>query len=531
MKKRYYLIFTIIILLSLYLFLDVKTTFDLIYGTIRSIIRMIAAYILSILFSLLVGLLIIHNEKAYDIIFPICDVLQGVPVLGFFPFAIYFFIHTFPAGWLGQECAAVFLIFTGMTWSILFSIIEAGTALSRELKDLSLLLKLDPTRYLIEIFLPLAFPSFVSASITGWGGGWYFLFASEFLTMGRERIALPGLGTFIAKSAFKYSLLNSLVGLGILAWIVLGTDIYLWQPMLKKVRKRWEHVEMSSEDAIVNLLDCFYNFIKFMLHKISRLLNIILNTLGITPKKLSLKEKEAENPLVPVVAIVFLGILSFKCPSYFPKIFFFAFCTIIRILIGLVLSIIISLTIALLIAKNKKALQIIHPILDIGQSLPAVSLFPIIIVTLIHMIGGRLGVEIGTILLIITGMVWYLIFRLIREMQNYPLNLDEFAKLIKLPMHLKLIHIILPFLFPSIVVGTIQAVGGGWNATIIGEYIVDEHGNLLTSAGLGYLLSYATYKGDLWLSMLAVSGMTLAILLINNHMWKPLLKRAAKIRW
>ena len=169
--------------------------------------------------------------------------------------------------------------------------------------------------------------------------------------------------------------------------------------------------------------------------------------------------------------------------------------------------------------------------MDIGQSLPAVSLFPIIIVTLIHMIGGRLGVEIGTILLIITGMVWYLIFRLIREMQNYQNYLDEIAKLIKLPMHLKLIHIILPILFPSIVVGTIQADGGGWNATIIGEYIVDEHGNLLTSAGLGYLLSYATYKGDLWLSMLAVSGMTLAILLINNHMWKPLLKRAAKIRW
>ncbi len=531
MRKRYYLLFTLVIFGLIYWLVDPKTCIELVYDTFRSLLRMICAYIFSIIFSFSVGLLILHSRKAYSILFPICDVLQGVPVLGFFPFAIYFFIHTFPGGWLGEELASIFLIFTGMTWSILFSVVEAGANMSKELRDLALLLKLDPLRYLFEIFLPLAFPPFVSASITGWGGGWYFLFASEFLTLGHERFALPGLGTFIAQSAFAYNILYSFIGLGVLAWIVLGIDVYVWQPLIFRVRDRWEGVFGIRRFLILDVLDWLYTIFKRIVYKLDFIFNPLLFFLGITPKRLTLCEPDIKNPLLPVVGLLFFWLLFSKCRAYFPKIFLYAALTLLRISIGLLISLVLALSVAILVARNERLSSIVLPILDIGQSLPAVSLFPMIIITVIQTIGGRVGVEVGTILLIITGMIWYLIFRLIRELNNFPPSLDEFARLIQLPAVEKLRHIILPFLFPAIVVGAIQAVGGGWNASIIGEYIVDNHGHVLTSAGLGYLLSYATYKGNIWLSMLAVTGMTLLILVMNAYIWKPLLKKASDMRW
>ncbi len=533
MKKRYYIFFTIVLFLILFFVLKPHTTWQIIYGSFRSFLRMLGAYLLSIAFSFFVGILILHNKTAYKFLFPICDVLQGVPVLGFLPFAVYFFIFYFPKGWLGEELAAIFLIFTGMTWSILFSVVESAASLTQERRDLCRLLGLDGTRYLTEILLPTIYPSFVSATITGWGGGWYFLFACEYLTLGHEKIILPGLGTFIAQSAFHFNLLHSIVGLAVLSWIVLGTDLYLWQPMLKRVRRRWEKVEHDSTETLVDYLAKVYAFFKLFLHKISVVINAITSFFSVDPRYSTLTEKSEDNPLLPLIALVFAYILIFHAPTYLfqGKIFVYAFWSMLRIFIALVLSVVVAVAIALFLRRYKWLMPYFLPLLDIGQSLPAVALFPLIIVMVITHIGGRLGIEVAAIILIFTGAVWYMIFRLIREMENFPPTLDYFARLVEMDKVTAFWHITLPYLFPAIVVGAIQAVGGGWNASIVGEYIVDAHHHVYSIPGLGYLLSYATYNNLFWLSMLAVTSMTLIILMTNHFVWKPLLKKATKFRW
>ena len=202
----------------------------------KSFVRMFFAYAASLVFSLFVGIFIAHNKKAFNIIFPILDILQSVPILGFLPFAVLFIIHTIPI--LGSEVSTVFLIFTSMTWAIIFNIIEGARSIPYDIKDASKLNGLTGIKYIFHVIFPALYPAIISGSITGWGGAWYFLFAGEYVTFGKEPpYILEGVGSFIAKSAYSGNLFLSLLGMGILAAMVLFMNTFVWYPLSSRISR------------------------------------------------------------------------------------------------------------------------------------------------------------------------------------------------------------------------------------------------------------------------------------------------------
>ncbi len=535
MKKRHFFILSILLFIIIFLLIPKEKIEELIYGSFRSFLRMFAAYIISILFSYFFGTLIIHNKKAYDFIFPILDVLQAVPILGFFPFAVLFFIDTFPKGILGQELASIFLIWSGMTWSLLFAVIESSSLLTKNIRDLCNLLNIKGVKYLLEIFLPITFPAFVSASITGWGGGWYFLFAAEYMNLGSSPIILPGLGTFIAESAYHNSFIEAIVGLGVMAFIVMTMEIYIWVPLMKRINNPLE----GHKNKLINFLEETYTKIKEISEEKLQFLNSIIFSLGIDPKNNAIQEKKNSYLLILFIFILFLYILIFKKPEYLKDflILKYAIASTIRIVIGLLISLVITIPIALLVSKYKRFIEVTMSILDVLQSIPAIGLFPIIITVMvikIDKIFPHFGPEAGAIFLLLLGMVWYLLFIMIRALNSIPKNVLELAKLLKMDFITKLKEIYIPTLIPSIVSGSVQSVAGGWNSTIVAEYILNGTGGVFPIIGLGYLLTSSTLageKGDFMGSMLAVSAMTLIILITNEFIWKPLLRISEKYRY
>src|SRR5262249_50562486 len=80
------------------------------YYAFCSYYRMLAAYGVALIFSLIYGPMAASSRAAERVMLPAIDIAQSVPVVGFFPAAIYFFVALIH-GRLGVELAAIFLIF------------------------------------------------------------------------------------------------------------------------------------------------------------------------------------------------------------------------------------------------------------------------------------------------------------------------------------------------------------------------------------------------------------------------------------
>lgn len=537
-RRDFAILFALFIILA---FFQMGTqAIDLVYFAFRSFLRMGGAYVLSIIFSFTVGILIMHNKRAYEFIFPALDILQAIPILGFFPFALLFFVYTFPGGMLGEELSSIFLIFTAMTWAIVFAVIESAASITHDMRDLARMVNLKGARYLTHVIFPVSFPQFISGSITGWGGGWYFLVASEYLALGSDKIALPGLGAFIAKSAFSYNMVNALLGLAMLAFIVIGMNLYLWQPLLRKAKGYASESQLEKAESntfLADVLDRAYaKFCKY-LEKTQKFSEKALSYLSISPEHAGKKEEKGATAVafafIMAVAAVFLYFLFFRMPHLLTDftILVFASSSFLRLVIAFIIALLWTSMVAVFLAKNKSAMRILMPLFDLGQSIPAVSLFPIFVILIVQTIGGRAGLEVASILLVLTGMQWYLLFNLIRAVQNIPEDILDLSKLMRIETFAKLRHVLVPSILPAVFIGGIEAMGGGWNASIISEFIIGPEGKPFEMPGLGYLLSYSAIEGNIDGMILAVSGITLIILLTNRLVWKPLLRDSDKYKF
>ncbi|MEW6528586.1 MAG: ABC transporter permease subunit [Candidatus Micrarchaeota archaeon] len=520
-------------------------TIDLIYYAFRSFLRMISAYGISIIFSFIFGILIIHNKKIYEYIFPMLDILQAIPILGFFPFAILFFMNIFPGGILGQEFSSIFLIFTSMTWAIIFAVIESGTSIINEIRDLAKILNLNGMKYLTQIVFPITFPQFISGSIAGWGGGWYFLVAAEYLSLGNTRIDLPGIGAYIAKSAFSFNFVHSFFGIAMLAFVVSGMNIYVWQPLLSKARI-FSFKPIIDEDSrrkedgfLVKVLQYIYGKIKYLLEKVHKPTEGLFTFLSVTPSHSSSNEKINNTIsyfLIGSITVVLLYFLFFNPPllqgfSFIP----FVLYSTLRILIAFIISLVWTSAIAIFLARNKSVMSFLMPLFDLGQSIPAVAIFPIIVVFVIQVISKilnfEISLEIASILVVITGMQWYFLFNLIRAVQTIPDEILELSTLFNLKTLERFRHIMIPAIMPAVFVGSLEAIGGGWNASIISEYIMSPESTPYPMKGIGFLLSTSSANGDINGVIISVCAITLLVLIPHQFVWKKLIRESYKYKF
>jgi len=196
-----------------------------------SLLRQFAALILSYLFAIPYGIVAARSRRAESVMLPILDILQSVPILGFFPVAVLFFIAVFGGSRIGVELAAVFLIFTSQAWNLAFSTYESVSAIPSELLEASGAFRLGRAGRLMKLYLPSCVPKLVYNGMMSWAGGWYFLVAAEIITIGSEEYKVPGIGSYIAEATYSGNLSHALLGLGALIFSVVIVDLLLWAPL------------------------------------------------------------------------------------------------------------------------------------------------------------------------------------------------------------------------------------------------------------------------------------------------------------
>ncbi|MFN9858061.1 MAG: ABC transporter permease subunit, partial [Pseudanabaena sp.] len=196
--------------------------------------------------------------------------------------------------------------------------------------------------------------------------------------------------------------------------------------------------------------------------------------------------------------------------------------TSLRVLAVLILSLLITVPIGVTIGRHPKLAQILQPIVQIAASVPATALFPILLLGLAN-IGG--GLDIGAVILMTLGSMWYILFNVIAGAQAIPSELFEAARVYKLSSLERWRTLILPGIFPYLVTGIITAVGGAWNASIAGEYIKFQ-GKLMTATGLGSTITQASDIGDFPLLLASTIVMSLLVVTTNRLVWRPLYRLA-----
>ena len=519
--------------------------------TAASFLRMLAAYLFSLFFAVVCGTLATTGPKWERIILPFLDIMQSVPVLGFFPAAVFFFVRMFRGNRVGVELAAIFLIFTCQAWNMAFGVYEGISTIPADAREVVTSFGCGKWKTFLRLLLPSSVPKLVYNSILSWASGWYFLIACEIISLGPARYRLPGLGSYLIRTTEEGNLGGTFAGLTILTVCVLTMDLLLWGPLSAWASKfRYEFAaEASQAEAQLPLVFVGGAAVARWMRRKTRFLvpAVRRRTLSLvrwsrsrgknlarrllSPNALRATRRSAGWAAMVIGALLMLrGFvalahgLALPWPDEARHIPLYLLFSFLRLAVAYLLSLAWTLPVALWVGESPKAARWVTPLAEIGASLPATALFPLIIVFVIRTAGGM---NLASVLLALTGMQWYLLFNLIAGVRSIPAEMREAARSLGLSRWMTWRKVDLPALLPSLITGSLTAWGGGWNSLIVSEYLIYKE-RIYSVPGIGSLLDYATYvSGDRRMILLTLIALIGTIILLNRLVWQRLYVVAA----
>ena len=499
--------------------------------------RMTAAYVLSILFSLLYGYLAAYNHRAEQVLMPLLDVLQSVPILSFLPVVLLSLSAILPQG-IAAELAAIVLIFTSQAWNLTFTWYQSLTTIPKELREATATFRLNAWLRFRNLELPFAAIGLIWNSMMSWAGGWFFLMAAESFTVGQRDFRLPGLGSYLHEAARQGDVRAIAWGLTALVAVVILLDQLVWRPLLAwSERFKLEMVESENPTS-----SWFYSALRtarlseWLTQKVWLPLREGLDAW--ISRRLVAGEEGARaqggrpwglygvafgGGLVLLYgtwqAVQMLGTVPW---SEWGAIGLGVTATLLRVTAALAIALAWTLPAGVAIGTNPTLSAWLQPVVQIIASVPATALFPVLLLVLVGLPGG---LSLAAVLLMLMGTQWYLLFNVIAGASAIPQDLKYTSALIGLSRWERWRTLILPGLFPYIITGAITASGGAWNASIVAEH-VEFGGQTLFTTGIGALITRATGTGDYPLLLAATLAMVLAVVLINRTLWRRLYRLA-----
>jgi len=516
--------------------------------------RMLAAYVLAFIFSITYGMTAALKRGADKIMLPILDILQSVPVLGFFPAAVFFFVNLMNGSRIGVEMASIFLIFTSQAWNMTFGVYESLTTIPKDVRDAGNVYRLVGIERFKRLLMPSCTSKLVYNSILSWAGGWYFLVACEIITIGSVNLRLPGLGSFLLQTSQRGEIGLTLLGLAVLIFIIVVMDVMLWRPLTvwsQKFRYEFAAAAAARQYHRSILLRLFlrvrsFGPVKKTLHGAFMVLRspgalvggVTVGVVGVVKRS---SVFGAVRPyarrffwtafaifsayLIFLAASALVGVLSRPFPVEAYRIPGALAASGARLAVAYVIALAWTIPVAVKIGHSSRAARLMTPVFEVVASVPATALFPLMAFYVVTYTGSP---DLVAVLLVLTGMQWYLLFNLLAGVSAIPNDMKEVAKLHQVKRWLYWRRIVLPAIFPSIITGSITAWGGGWNALIIAEYF-KFRGRTFSVFGIGSFLDQATYRtGNTQLILLALIGMVGVIFTINRLFWRRLYNEAAK---
>jgi NitT/TauT family transport system permease protein len=504
------------------------------YYAARSLLRMFAALGLSLLFTFVWATAAARLRRAQKVMLPILDILQSVPILGFLSVTITGFIALFPGSQLGLECASIFAIFTSQAWNMTFAFYHSLSSQPRELDEAARNLRLSRWQRFWRVDVPSGMIPLVWNGMMSFGGGWFFLVASEALSVNNHHYALPGIGSYVATATADGDLGKVFIAIAVMVVMVVGVNVLFWRPLIawaERFRVEESEAAEAPRSLVLNLLRRSHvpaltgGLFGWLVAPLDRLMAVF--GLAEYPLWTSPARRRVGDVVFASLVVVAVSYGVFRIGGYINATAGFGevvhalglgLVTFGRVILLVVVATVIWVPIGVWIGLNPKVSRLAQPVVQVLASFPANFLFPIATAILVS---TGISLNWGGIVLMSLGAQWYILFNVIAGASSIPNDLREAAANLQLPRALWWRSLILPAIFPSYVTGGITAAGGAWNASIVAE-VVSYGSTTLVATGLGAYISQTTSDGDSPRILIGVLVMSLYVVSLNRLFWRRL---------
>jgi NitT/TauT family transport system permease protein len=502
------------------------------YYVLRTTLRMFAALFASTVFTLVVATLAARSRHAGQLIIPALDILQSLPIFGFLTFTVTFFMGLFPGSVLGVECASIFTIFTSQAWNMAFSFYQSLRSIPSDLEEAAQIYRLSPIRRFLNLDLPFGTPALVWNAMMSMSGGWFFVVASEAITVGNTQVTLPGVGSFLALAIVHQDLRAVGEAVGVMALVILAYDQLFFRPIVAWADRFRFEMTASTERPQSWVFD---------LLRRTRMLPVVLAPLGAIgrlllafepslPRRRVLRDTRP-NPWFERVwqgtlaaAVVIAAVLTVR---YIMRYLAFAEVshavllgtfTMVRVMVLIVLASFIWVPIGVWIGLRPAWAQRLQPVAQFLAAFPANVLFPFVVIGIVR---WHLAPDLWLSPLMILGTQWYILFNVIAGASAIPNDLREAADMFHVRGWQWWRQVAIPGIFPYYVTGALTASGGSWNASVLSE-LVSWGDHQVVARGLGSYIEQATIAGDYARVALGIGVMSIFVIAFNRLLWRPL---------
>lgn len=496
-----------------------------------SLSRGLFAYILSLAFTLCYGYWAAKDRVAERVLVPLLDILQSIPVLGFMPGLILALVALFPHSNLGLELAAVIMIFTGQVWNMTFSYYHSLRSVPGDLREVGTVYRFSWWQRLKWVELPYATTGLVWNSMMSMAGGWFFLMINESFRLGERDFRLPGLGSYMSVAVDQGRADGMLYGIAAMTLMIVFLDQLLWRPVVVWAQK-FRVEEVGHQEAMTSW------FLAWL--RRSRFLAALRR---VRERRRAASETPPGRPLPPaargdgwsrsgpVLSLILLALLLAALafgvwnlgqllrrlpPAEWGALVTAAGWTLGRVLVATAIGTLWALPAGLAIGLSPRLSRVLQPIVQVVASFPAPMLFPIVIAGLTWA-GVSLGW--GSILLMLLGTQWYILFNVIAGAKAVPADLREAARSYRIAGWQRFRTVYFPAVFPYLVTGWVTAAGGAWNASIVAEFVTFKD-RTLQAHGLGAEISAAAAAADFPRLGASILVMSTLVVMFNRTVWR-----------
>jgi NitT/TauT family transport system permease protein len=499
---------------------------------VRTSLRMIAAMAASLAFTFTYATLAAKSRHAGMVLIPLLDVLQSVPVLGFLSFTVTGFMALAPGNVLGVEFASIFAVFTSQAWNMAFSFYQSLRTIPRDLEEAATSFGLTPWQKFWRLEAPFGAPALIWNMMMSMAGGWFFVTASEALTVGKTTVTLPGMGAYIAKANDERN--YGAIGLAVLAMAVtiLLFDQLVFRPLVAWAEKFHFEQTASADPPRSWMLDLMRR--TRLMARVGRPIGAALRfaasfRLPIKLRAPELSERAGRTfDVVWIALILTLGVLAVGEVARFVsrslslsevvRALELGFLTLLRVVVLIALASAIWTPIGVWIGLRPKVAERVQPVAQFLASFPVNLLYGVVVSGIV---AWRLDPNIFLSPLMVLGTQWYILFNVIAGASAYPTDLKQAAQTFGVKGWLWWRRVIIPGILPYFVTGALTASGGAWNAAIVSEVASWGHDHL-RAAGLGAYIADATAAGDYPRIVLGVAVMSIFVVALNRSVWRPL---------
>jgi NitT/TauT family transport system permease protein len=497
----------------------------------RTTLRMFAALGLSLVFTLTYATWAAKSPRAGKVLIPILDILQSVPILGFISITVVFFMSLAPGRVLGAELAAIFAIFTSQAWNMAFSFYQSLRTVPVELIEAAESFHLSPWMRFWQVEVPFGLPALIWNMMMSMSGGWFFVVASESISVGHTSVRLPGTGSYIALAIEQRNL--TAIGWAILAMLVviLIYDQLIFRPLIAwvdrlrfeqdpsgRVPRSWALTMMQRSRLISALTGAFYAAVRWTSWAMP---------IGSASPRARVSSQHAMDRVwtVAVAALIGLalwylmrGVILATSPHEATSVAMLALLTMLRVFALIAIASLVWVPIGVWVGLRPRVREIAQPIAQFLAAFPANLLFPLAVYGIVT---WQLNPDVWLSPLMILGTQWYILFNVIAGASAIPGELRYAAENLGVRGWLWWRRVALPAVIPYYLTGAITASGGSWNAAIVAE-LVTWGKTQVKAHGLGAYIAEATVAGDYHRIVLGIATMSVFVVAINRFFWRPL---------